>query len=72
MTCIIQKVNTIPMHCVVAYESVHSFARGHVIRVILQNSGIMGVFLAHCLFLNLANNRDNFHTLFHEIMKATV
>ncbi len=33
VTWIIKKVNSIPMHCGVAYESVHSLARGHVIRV---------------------------------------
>ncbi len=30
---IIKKVNRIPTHCGVAYESVHSLAIGHVIRV---------------------------------------
>ncbi len=30
---IIKKVNRIPTHCVVAYESVCPLARGHVIRV---------------------------------------
>ncbi len=30
---IIKKVNRIPTHCGVAYESVHSLSRGHVIRV---------------------------------------
>ncbi len=33
VTWIIKKVNTIPMHCGVAYESLLSLARGHVIRV---------------------------------------
>ncbi len=33
MTWIIKKVNRIPTHCGVAYESVHSHSRGHVIRV---------------------------------------
>ncbi len=33
VTWIIKKVNRIPMHCGVAYESVCSFARGHVVRV---------------------------------------
>ncbi len=33
MTLIIKKVNRIPTHCGVAYESVPSLARGHVIRV---------------------------------------
>ncbi len=33
MTWIIKKVNRIPTHCGVAYESVRSLARGPVIRV---------------------------------------
>ncbi len=33
VTCIIKKVNKITPHCGVAYESVCSLARGHVIRV---------------------------------------
>ncbi len=33
VTWIIKKVNRIPSHCDVIYESVHSLARGHVIRV---------------------------------------
>ncbi len=33
VTWIIQKVNRIPTHCDVTYESVHSLAIGHVIRV---------------------------------------
>ncbi len=33
MTWIIKKANRIPTHCGVAYESVCSLARGHVIRV---------------------------------------
>ncbi len=33
VTWIIKKVNRIPTHCGVAYESVHSLARGHMIRV---------------------------------------
>ncbi len=33
VTWIIKKVNRIPTHCGVANESVHSLARGHVIRV---------------------------------------
>ncbi len=33
VTWIIKKINRIPMHCRVAYESVHSLDRGHVIRV---------------------------------------
>ncbi len=36
MTWIIKNVNRIPTHCGVAHESVHSLARGHVIRVCLQ------------------------------------
>ncbi len=36
MTWIIKKVNKIPMHCGVAYKSVCSLARGHVIRVCLM------------------------------------
>ncbi len=33
VTWIIWKVNSIPMHCDVAYECVHSLARGHEIRL---------------------------------------
>ncbi len=33
MTWTIKKVNRIPTHCGVAYESVHSLSRGHVIIV---------------------------------------
>ncbi len=33
VTWIKEKVNRIPTHCGVTYESVHSLARGHVIRV---------------------------------------
>ncbi len=34
MTWIIKKVNRIPMHCGVTYESVCSLARGHMIRCV--------------------------------------
>ncbi len=33
VTWIIWKVNSIPTHCGLAYESIHSLARGHMIRV---------------------------------------
>ncbi len=39
MTWIIKKVNRIPTHCGVAYESVHSLARGHMIHV-CYNEGL--------------------------------
>ncbi len=38
VTRIIKKVNRIPTHCGVAYESVRSLARGHMIRVCHRNT----------------------------------
>ncbi len=43
MTWIILKVNRIPTHCGVAYECVHSFSRGHVIRVCVKSAQIYGL-----------------------------
>ncbi len=49
MTWIIQKVNGVPTHCGVAYESVHLLAKGHVISVILLNLFVTEVSFC-CIF----------------------
>ncbi len=41
VTWIIKKVNRIPTRCGVAYQSVHSLARGHVIRVYVHTAADM-------------------------------
>ncbi len=43
VTWIIWKVNRIPMHCGVVYESVHLLARGHVIRMYVGRDKKIGV-----------------------------
>ncbi len=59
MTWIIKKVNRIPTHCGVAYESVRSLARDHMIRVCYYCFEDINV---SCTILKILLRKQKYHT----------